>query len=49
MEKDQIRDFISHHYFDLDAEVIFNICQTHIQPLLTTLAKIRADLSLDIR
>jgi len=24
-----IRDFISHHYFDLDAEVISSICQNH--------------------
>lgn len=40
-----IRDFISHHYFDLDAEVIFDICRQHLQPLLTTLTRIRTDLS----
>jgi len=40
-----IRDFISHHYFDLDAEVIFDICRQHLQPLVTTLTKIRTDLS----
>lgn len=39
-----IRDFISHHYFDLDAEVVFGICQNHIDDLLTTLEKIRDDL-----
>ena len=32
-----IRDFISHHYFDLDAEIIFSICQNHIDDLLFTL------------
>jgi len=39
-----IRDFISHHYFDLDAEVIFSICQNHITPLTETLRQIRTDL-----
>ena len=39
-----IRDFISHHYFDLDAEVIFSICQNHIENLLETLQTIRQDL-----
>ena len=39
-----IRDFISHHYFDLDAEVIFDICQNHIQLLTTTLKQIKHDL-----
>lgn len=39
-----IRDFISHHYFDLDAEVIFGICKNHIETLLTTLKNIQSDL-----
>lgn len=39
-----IRDFISHHYFDLDAEVIFGICQNHINNLLVTLKIIKTDL-----
>jgi len=39
-----IRDFISHHYFDLDAEVIFGICQNHIDILLATLKTMRDDL-----
>ena len=39
-----IRDFISHHYFDLDAEVIFDICQNHIYELLLALKKIKEDL-----
>lgn len=40
-----IRDFISHHYFDLDADVIFDICQNEITKLLVVLKKIRKDLS----
>ena len=39
-----IRDFISHHYFDLDAEVIFSICQKNIDDLLITLKIIKVDL-----
>ncbi len=39
-----IRDFISHHYFDLDAEVIFGICKNHIETLLATLKTIQSDL-----
>jgi len=39
-----IRDFISHHYFDLDAEVIFGICKNYIDELLTVLKQIRNDL-----
>lgn len=40
-----IRDFISHHYFDLDAEVIFGICQNNIDDLLLTLQQIKDDQS----
>ena len=40
-----IRDFISHHYFDLDAEIIFGICQNHIDNLLDTLKTIKMDLA----
>ena len=29
-----IRDILSHHYFDLDAEIIFNICDTQLNELL---------------
>ena len=40
-----IRDFISHHYFDLDAEIIFGICQNHIDNLLDALKTIKMDLA----
>ena len=31
-----IRDILSHHYFDMDAEVIYQVCQYHLEPLLHT-------------
>ena len=40
-----IRDFISHHYFDLDAEVIFGICKNNIADLYTVLKKMEANLT----
>ena len=39
-----IRDILSHHYFDLDASIIFEICTDHIEELLTTLNQIKNDL-----
>jgi len=38
-----IRDIISHHYFDVDAEEIYEICNTQIQPLQLTLQKMIID------
>jgi len=35
-----IRDVISHHYFDLDAEIIYSVCKEHAKPLLETLKTI---------
>ena len=29
-----IRDILSHHYFDLDAEVIFDICENDLNELM---------------
>jgi uncharacterized protein with HEPN domain len=42
-----IRDFISHHYFDLDAEMIFGICKDNIGELLEVLKSIREDIVVD--
>jgi uncharacterized protein with HEPN domain len=28
-----LRDIISHHYFDVDADAIFHICNTYIDPM----------------
>lgn len=38
------RDIIAHHYFDIDAEQVFWICENEIVPLLNTLKKIIASL-----
>ena len=39
-----IRDILSHHYFDLDAEVIFEICQNDLELLQNTTLRIIKDL-----
>lgn len=39
-----IRDFISHHYFDLDAEVIYGICKNNLAELLSVLQHIKNDI-----
>ena len=39
-----LRDIISHQYFDVNAEAIFDVCKTKIQPLSDTIAKIIKDL-----
>jgi uncharacterized protein with HEPN domain len=39
-----IRDIISHHYFDLDAEEIFYVCDTKLDTLTTSIEKILHDL-----
>ena len=39
-----IRDIISHHYFDLDAEEIYFVCDTKLDGLIKTIEKILKDL-----
>jgi len=39
-----IRDILSHHYFDLDAETIFSICENFLDDLLSTTIKIISDI-----
>ncbi len=39
-----IRDIISHHYFDLDAEEIYYVCETKLPTLKSTVKKILQDL-----
>lgn len=34
-----MRDIISHHYFDVDAEVIYDVCKNHIYDLAVTIKK----------
>jgi uncharacterized protein with HEPN domain len=40
-----MRDIISHHYFDVNAEAIFDVCKNHIEKLSHTIEKIIQDLS----
>ncbi|NUO78453.1 DUF86 domain-containing protein [candidate division KSB1 bacterium] len=39
-----MRDIITHHYFDVDVEVIFDVCKNHIEGLAHTVRKIIQDL-----
>ena len=32
-----MRDIISHHYFEIDADVIYEVCRNKIQPLRDTI------------
>ena len=34
-----LRDIISHHYFDIDAETIFMVCRQYLEPLKQTLIR----------
>ncbi|NQU04625.1 MAG: DUF86 domain-containing protein [Calditrichaeota bacterium] len=40
-----LRDIISHQYFDINAEAIFDVCETKIKPLVDTIAKIIEDIN----
>jgi len=42
-----IRDIISHHYFDLDAEAIFDVCENDIKPMHLEIMKIIGDIQKD--
>lgn len=39
-----MRDIISHHYFDIDAEEIFWVCENKMKPLASTIKKIIDDI-----
>jgi uncharacterized protein with HEPN domain len=41
-----VRDILSHHYFDLDAETIFEICANEIDRLLGVTITIRDEVKL---
>ena len=40
-----IRDKLSHQYFDIDSEIIFDICDTKLEELLTVTKKIHNDIN----
>lgn len=39
-----IRDIIAHHYFDLDAEIVFNVVKNKLPGMLDTIKQILKDL-----
>ena len=39
-----MRDIITHHYFDVDAEAIFDVCKNHISKLRKTISKITKEI-----
>ncbi len=44
-----MRDFISHHYFDIDHEVVFTVCQEHIPTMTGVIRSILKDLEKENR
>jgi len=39
-----LRDIITHHYFDIDAEAVFTVCSEHLPQMQTVIRLIIADL-----
>ena len=39
-----MRDIITHHYFDLDAEAIYEVCKNHMDVLAQTLDKMMKEI-----
>ena len=39
-----VRDIITHHYFDIDAEAIFEVCRMHIPELKKVINTILSDI-----
>jgi len=39
-----MRDIISHHYFDVDAEIIYEVCKNKIPELKETIDQILTDI-----
>jgi uncharacterized protein with HEPN domain len=39
-----MRDVLSHHYFDLDAEVVYSVCENHTKVLTQTIQVMLADM-----
>lgn len=44
-----VRDIISHHYFDIDAEEIYWICEQQIGPMQLTIEKMIENLNKDVQ
>ena len=41
----RFRDLVSHHYDQVDHEIVYDICKVHIPTLKLTLQKVHSDLS----
>jgi len=41
----RFRDLVSHHYDQVDHEIVFDICKVHIPTLKLTLQRIPSDIS----
>ncbi len=39
-----MRDIITHHYFDIDAEIVYAVCSEHIPDMMRVISKIIADI-----
>ena len=39
-----MRDIIAHHYFDIDAAVVYDVVKNHLPSMLETIKKIRKEL-----
>ncbi len=39
-----MRNVLSHHYFDIDAEVVHSVCTNHIETLMKTVRRMLSDL-----
>lgn len=39
-----MRDIITHHYFDIDAETVFGVCSEHLPQMILVVEKIIEDL-----
>ena len=40
----KLREIISHHYVDIDAEIIYDICQNELEELTMNILKVKDDL-----
>lgn len=39
-----MRDIITHHYFDIDAEIVFSVCSEHLPEMEIIVSQILEDL-----
>jgi len=38
-----MRDILSHHYFDIDAEIVYEVCSVHLSPLRANIERMLAE------